>query len=240
MKTILFTLAFLLLFNHSEAQESKREKFLHVIEALFPNYELLMYQDYDIIITKVWDMHATIELDYCEIAELEKGIHAIAFEIYLSENPEDYEIMKLNEIYALDEVEEDSEFTGGDQRLIQVVFYDFINDTFIGKPTGFPLSGFPWLPYEITIPVEFTTIERFKTSADCENTCVLTIQEFSDMYPIKLYYVFKYHENEILNSGPIKGLLQGVYQEGNMIMGKFEEYNDVGEFEEYEEPIMSF
>jgi len=240
-KTIIVPfIIFLFIYSVSVGQTGHRDKFLHVIEKLFPHHEIDMVRNNEVIYTEVWDKHAAIPVYYDDIAELEDGIHVLAFTIYLSDNPNDYRIMKEKELITLEDINEDSEFTGGDQQLIQIVFYDFKNDKFLGKPQGFPISGIAWLPEEFNIPLEITYVESLRTYAECKNTCVLTIAEYSDMYPVKLYYVFKYHNNEILNSGPLRGSILGIYEKKNMIFGVFEEYNDTGETEEYEEVIMSF
>ena len=233
-KCILIAVLSILIFNLSQAQKTKRDKFMQVINTKYPKHEIDTVKNSEIILTRIWEMYATIPVEESHIADFEGGIGAICFTVYLSESSKDFEIMKSEDITSMDQVDNRSEFTGGSQRLIQVIFYDFKNDKYLGKPEQFPITGLPWIPEYFEIPLEHTFVESLLPVKDSDNTCLLTIAEFSNEHPEKLYYVFKFHENKLLCSKPHRGSLKELKAEKNKIIGIFyglEEYKNSGEFE---------
>ncbi len=239
MKRLFIILPIFLIFQLCcSGQANKQKQFLQVLESLFPHYEKQTIKSQEVFETKVWDKHATIPLNYCDIVNLEDGISAVAFSIYLSDYPEDYKIMIEEELITEDQIGEDSEFNGGGERLIQVIFYNFTEDKFIGKPEDFPISGLLWIPKVMNIPLEHTYVESFTKSNKCKNTCILTMAEYSDMYPVKLYCVFKYHNNKILSSELFRGWLNSIYEKDNRLIAKMNE--NYHETEEYEKVLINF
>lgn len=213
-------------------QTSVDSRIFHVFDALFPNYERMKVKNTEFIETKVWNQPANIPLYTCKIADLDNEVAAITFTIFISENKGDYRAMLEEEINFETDIEENSNFKGGGERLIQVIFFDFKKNKFIGKPAGFPLSGFPWISKELTLPLEYTSVDRIVKSKKVPNSCYLEISEYSDMYPIKLYYVFMYHNSTIYVSDAFRGWLEEIYMDGDQLMAKIYDDYYQGETEE--------
>lgn len=237
---MLISVSILFLFNICNAQKSKRDKFLQVINAKYPNHRIDTIKGTEVVLTKIWETHAVIPVDESHTIDFKAGIGAVCFTVYLSENPNDFEIMKSENIVTMEQVDEQSGFTGGDQRLIQLIFYDFKNDAYLGKPDEFPITGLPWVPEYFEIPLEHTFVENMVPVLVSDNTCLLTIAELGDEHPARLYYVIKFHKNKLYCSEPHRGSLIEIKAKKNAITATFMSLTEPNYLKEYEKILLEF
>ena len=192
---------------------------LEILKKVFKNYEIIHYEDQKVFETKVWEKHASIAFKDCYVILFNEGITAIAFNIYLSEDPKQYQYMIEESIYNLTDIDDTNLFQGGDERLIQVIFYDRKNDKFLGKAKGFPIDKLTWLPEGTGDVTTLNTIGNFSKIESSENSCILTIFECPECLG-GLNYVFKFHKGEILTSKGIDGCYKSIYEKSNRLIMK--------------------
>ena len=220
MKKILILLSiFLMPYSSGNAQKTDCDTKLNILKKVFTTYEIKQYADEKVFETKVWEKHATIAFNNCYVIKFDQGIRALAFNIYLSDDPKEYQYMVEEGIYNMIDVDETTDFQGGGQRLIQVIFYDMNKGKFLGKPTGFPIDNLSWIPKGMGDLMEINEIRSFKKNDASKNTCVLTIDECPDCLG-GLHYVFKLHGSEILTSKSFDGCFDSVYAKNNRLIVK--------------------
>lgn len=218
MKIQLLILSFFLC-SFSFSQNVNCEKKLNILKKVFREYEIKTYGNEKVFETKVWEKHATINFKQCYVADFSNGIVALAFNIYLSDDPDQYQYMIEEGIQMMGEITENSLFQGGDQRLIQVIFYDTKHNKFLGKGKGFPLKNFEWLISGMGDVATINCIEHFKKLDAGSNTCILTITECPSCLG-GLNYVFKYHNGTVLTSEPVDACYEKVYVKANKMYMK--------------------
>lgn len=218
-KILILFLLFLMVYSLSNAQKTDCDMKLDILKKVFTTYEIKHYADEKVFETKVWDTHATIEFKNCYVINFEQGIKALAFNIYLSDDPKEYQYMAEEGIYNKTDVDETTDFQGGGQRLIQVLFYDLKNGKFIGKPKGFPIDKLSWIPEGMDDLTEINEIRSFKKNDASKNTCILTIDECPDCLG-GLHYVFKLNGSEILTSKAFDGCFDSICEKNNKLIVK--------------------
>jgi len=215
MKTIIIIL-FTISITIVSAQNTDCEKNMQILKKLFKRYEVKQIEDQMVFITDVWGNHASIPVTDCYVVEIENGITAIAFDIYMTDVSNDYENMLREDICIDSQINESTKYKGLGERLIQVVFYDLINDMFIGKPEGFPIAELTWTDQDINGLMRTDKIVGFKKIENCTNTILLSIQEYKDS-PKKLHYFFKYHEGEIMTKS-LNTCIESIQEQNNKLM----------------------
>lgn len=214
MRTFLL-ITIILQFSFSYGQKSECDISLSILKKIFTKYEIKQIENQKVFETVVWEKNAIIPIDECHVVELYPGLTAIAFEIYLSEEPNDYETMLKENITMEVDINESSLYQGQGERLIQVIFYDTIKDKFLGKPEGFPIAELSWIDQGYTFPLKTNNIKILKKIEDCKNTILLTIQVYSGV-PEGLHYFFKYHEDKILTATLIT-CIEKIYEQKNRL-----------------------
>ena len=143
------------------------------------------------------------------------GIKAIAFDIYMSDDKDDYSNMLKEGITMELDIDNTSLYQGTGERLIQVIFYDTQKDKFLGKPEGFPVAELLWIDQGYTSPLRKDRIKTFKKVEDCTNTILLTIEEYSG-YSQGLHYFLKYRDDKILTAS-LRTCIEKIYEQKNRL-----------------------
>jgi len=210
------------------AQNSNDDLKLQILKGVFNTHEIKQIMDIKVFETTVWGKHATIPLNNCHPVTVDEGVAAMAFDIFLADDPGDYERMINTGILNLIEGEG---FKGGDQRLLQVIYYDTDNDKFLGKGKGFPLKGYPWIQDNLSNWSDLTLINDFSytilSQIDYSEivispyTCILTVNDLDNPegYGGK-HYIFKYHNGKVLTSKGIEGCYESVYEKNKSLIMK--------------------
>jgi len=188
---------------------------IDILKKVFPENKIKQIENQKVFETTVWENYATIPLTDCHIVNLDSGICAIAFDIFMTDIPENYENMIKEKITQELEINESSKYQGTGERLIQVIFYDINNNTFLGKPEDFPISELLWIDQGYTSPLRTDKIKVFKKVENCTNTILLTIEEYTNS-PSALHYIFKYHEGKILTKS-LNTCIEKIYEQKNML-----------------------
>lgn len=232
MRTLLFII-FMITVSISYGQKTDCDLKLEILKNVFKTYEIKHYEDQKVFETKVWEKHAVIAFKYCYIIQFNEGITALAFNVYLSEDPKQYQYMIEEGIYNLMDVDDTNLFQGGDERLIQVIFYDRKNNKFLGKAKGFPIDKLTWIPEGMGDMTTLNTIKSFSKTDASNNTCILSIEECPDCLG-DLNYVFKFHKGEILTSKGIDRCYESIYEKNNRLILKI--ITNCYENQYYDEP----
>ena len=240
MKTIII-IAIFFISTTSYAQENDYDLKHQILTGVFKTNEIKNIENQKVFETTIWGKHATIPFNNCHPLVVNEGLAAMAFEIFLADDPADYERMIKTGINNLFEGEG---FKGGDQRLVQVIYYDIDNNKFLGKAKGFPLKEYPWIQDNIESWSDMTLIIDFSNVHIPHDICKLTIYESLDNLEGLggKHYVFKYNYNEILTSKAIEGCYESIYKENNSLIIKIitncEEHHYDGEPKQIKEVLL--
>jgi len=215
MKTII-TMLILLSALNGWSQYSDCTKTIQILKKLFPKNEVKFIEAETVFFTEVWDHNAAIPVTECAIAETDNNLTVIAFEIYLSDDPSNYENMIREDIFIDSQINETTKYQGYGERLIQVIFYDLKNDKFIGKPDGFPLAEMTWINQDMNGSIRTDRIVDFKAIENCTNTFLLSIEEF-ETDPKKMHYFFKYLDGKILVKS-LNTCIESIQEQKNLLM----------------------
>lgn len=215
MKSILIS-ALIIFSSVCYSQKSDCDITLNILKKVFTKYEVKYIKDHQVFVTEVWENHAIIPLKECFIVELDNGITALAFNIFMTDTPEDYENMINENIVHELEINEETKYQGTGERLIQVIFYDTKNDKFSGKPEDFPIAELSWVTEGYTYPQRTDIIKTFKKIKGCTNTILLTVQEYGG-FSEGLHYFFKYHKGEILTAS-LRTCIESIQEQNNKLM----------------------
>jgi hypothetical protein len=215
MKQLILCLSLLHIIITISGQSSDQKVSLQILKHLFPKYTISQFEGDKLFVTEVWENHATIPLKECMTVELDNQVHALAFEIYMSDVPEDYLNMRKGKIVKESMINEASTYKGTGERLIQVAFYDLKKNSFIGKPEGFPLAEMLWIDQDFTDPPRTDKILTFKKIENCTNTIILSIEEYENAKP-QMHYFFKYHDDQILSKS-LKTCIESFQEKNNRL-----------------------
>ncbi len=105
-----------------------------------------VYYNLDILSTKLRGKYASIPINRCFFSESSNHIAFLACEIYLSEAADDYKnhLETKQGVPANYEIEYNTDINQNKEKLIQLIVYDLANQTFLGKPDGFPIEQDFW------------------------------------------------------------------------------------------------
>ncbi len=139
---------------------------------------------------------ASIPLNQCYLLEFDSYTAALAFEIYLSDDQEDYKLLKdtLNHLDFPENFSFIADFNEGKTKLIQLVYYNLKNKKFIGKPDDFPLEQDFWMADTYgDIGSKCMNIDAFEVIENSGSGCYLMCSEeigdtwdSSDLWIVKL------------------------------------------------------
>lgn len=223
-------------FSFGYGQRTECDVTQDILKKIFTKYEIKQIEDQQVFETTVWDKHASIPLTKCHVVDLYAGIKAVTFNIYLSEDPNDYQNMLKESITMELDIDESSLYQGHGERLIQVIFYDTVKDKFLGKPENFPIAELSWVDQGYTSPLRTDIIKTFKKVEDCKNTILLTIEEY-DGYSQGLHYFFKYHDDKIMTAS-IRTCIEKIYEQKNRLFVKHTDNCLDVEYEDADEEIV--
>jgi len=211
---IKFLIAALLVFTvgHSQNNDDK----IKILQNLFTSNEIKNLRGQKIFETKLYESYASIPIKDCRFIDFGDSISAMAFNIYLSDDPDQYIFMIKEGIKNMDDITEYTLFQGGGERLMQVIFYDMKNNKFPGNGDNFLIRNLSWIPSglgDLTEIFEMNCFDNIKTS---DHTCILNIIQCPDCLG-GLHYVFKYQNGNILTSSAVDGCFENVVQDGNKL-----------------------
>ncbi len=215
-----FSLALIFIFGIFSANNSEIK--IKVLQSVFTQSKLLEYKGEKILETKARGKFATIPIDdnSCRLLKFENNIVALAFNIYLSDNENDYRKMKDAGLYNFMDVEEgsDLETLTKNERFIQLIFYDIKKNKFLGKAEGFPIEGLDWLPTGMGDVTTIIEIDNLKPINKNKYSGYLSLTECPDC--TNSTYCFKYSDGKVLVSKKYTGCYESIIESGRKIMGK--------------------
>jgi hypothetical protein len=93
LRSIIISLALLFVTYTNFGQEPSHQESIQILKNVFSDYEVKSIKRQQVFITKVWEKHASIPLNRTTHISFDDSISALAFEIYLSDDPLQYIFM---------------------------------------------------------------------------------------------------------------------------------------------------
>lgn len=216
MKKITLSIFILLItMSFTFGNEDDKEIITKILTSVFADCEIKEFRDSETIKTKLRGRYAWIPLGKSHMVKFSDELVALAFEIYLSPNSDDYSKIEMTGFN-----DPGYEDIANNERLIQVIYYDIKNNKFLGKPNGFPINGLKWMPLGFGDLMEIMSIKSLEIPINGKNSCYLNIDECPDCLG-GVTYCFKYlGANTVLTSNKYTDYFQEIKELHNNVKGK--------------------
>jgi len=201
-----------IVFQSIVSAKSNIETKIKILNGLFSNCQLKSFDGKQAIVTTARNQAAVIPLNDEEFKLLtfDKGVCIAVFNIYLSDNEDDYGNMKKAELYNF------MDLTPGDklehlkknERLIQVIAYDLNKNKFIAKANTFPIEKLDWLPTGMGDLTQYESVSNFVKINPTGISCYLQMSECPDCSNV--YYFMKLIGNELKCSSKHAGCFENI------------------------------